>query len=473
MLLKREDIINEMEKGLDVVIIGGGITGAGILNALSKSRLKIGLLEARDYSIGTSSRSSKLIHGGLRYLENFQFSVVKDSVRERDFLLENSRSVGREDFLIPMDDYSWNRFEMFAGMKLYSLFSKKIRATWYSRDEIIKKYPHFSDIKFRGGYIYAEGVVDDSRLVMDNIMNARINGALSLNYAKVTGIDFTDDHYIIEFEDTINKKNHQTKARMIINSAGIWVNDIFEMLSSKFSEMKEYSSMLRMSKGDHIIIPREFYSPEVAIALRSSIDRRQVFIIPRGEVVIIGTTETRYEGDKYDPKPSEEEIDYLIKSVSRYVKFGREDIINSYSGIRPLFGKGEDLGKISREYRIIKNGRIINVVGGKLTTYRSVAFQILDSISKEFSLNLGRDLELNYIPDYNLIKDTDPEIRKFRYYVEYEQAYHIDDILWRREGHYIFSKDSGLSKVDRAWEAIRTVNPDENEKENYRKIINR
>ncbi|MGC8610100.1 MAG: glycerol-3-phosphate dehydrogenase/oxidase [Thermoplasmata archaeon] len=473
MLYKREDIIEEIEKGVDVLIIGGGITGAGILNALSKSKLKICLLEARDYSIGTSSRSSKLIHGGLRYLANLQFSVVKDSVRERDFLLKNSRIVEKEDFLIPLDKYSWNRLELMLGMKIYSYFSKNIKATWHTKEEIIKNFPYFSNMDFNGGYIYAEGIVDDSRLVLDNIMNARMNGALSLNYAKVTNIDYSNNHYTIEFKDILNNKTHYTKSKIVINASGIWVDDIFNILSNKFHEMKEYSSMLKLSKGDHIIIKRDLFPPNLALALRSSIDRRQVFIIPRGDVVIIGTTETKYDGDKENPRPSEEEIDYLIKSVSRYLKLKREDIINAYSGIRPLFGKGEDLGKISREYKIIKKDGIINVVGGKLTTYRTVAFKILDLIEKELSIKVKKGIELNYRPKFELIDEGDFDIQRFKYYVEYEQAYHIEDILWRRENHFTFSKDSGLSKLDKAWDAVKFVNRDEGEKEKYMKSIYR
>jgi len=481
---KRKEYVERLKKGVDVLIVGGGITGAGVFNTLSSLDLDVALIDANDFAFGTSSRSSKLIHGGLRYLANGQFSVVRDSVRERDFLLENSDIVKREDFFIPLDDFSWKRYTLGLGLWLYSFFSKNIKAKWYSREEIIKKYPYLEKTPQRGGYVYAEGVVDDSRLVIENIMSGKMRNRIAINYAQLVSIDFEgNEARSAVVRDKITGEEFKVNFKVLINSAGPWVGDVFKMMKEKFNEIDELSGMLKLSKGDHIVVKRDLFPPDIAIALRSPIDKRQVFIIPRGEVVIIGTTETYYNGSLEDPRPSEREIEYLIESVKRYINITRQDIINAYSGIRPLFGKGEDLGKISREYRIIENENIINILGGKITTYRTVSKKISKLVMEKFSIR--GEPELNFIYKRNVesfkkefkerysINDDEME---FAYDIINEDAYYLDDILWRREGYFIFKKDSGLSAIDTCINSMKKVlGYDENrlieEKKRYIEMI--
>ena len=484
----RKKDIDAIKNGVDILVIGGGITGSGVLNVLSSLNVKVALVDANDFAFGTSSRSSKLIHGGLRYLANGQISVVRDSVRERDFLLNYPDLVKREDFFIPLDEYSWSKTSLRFGLWVYSFFSKSIKAKWYPKEEISKMYPALAKTPQRGGYIYAEGVVDDSRLVMENILSAKQNNAVALNYAEVTSINFENDiakSAIIR--DKVLGEEFTVPFKMLINSAGPWVGNIFKMMENKYKEIDDLIKMLKLSKGDHIIIKKELFPVDVAIAIRSPIDRRQVFVIPRGDVVIIGTTEIYYEGDISNPRPTEKEINYLIDSVKRYVKnLSRNDVINAYSGIRPLFGKGSDLGKISREYKIIKNKNIINIVGGKITTYRTVAIKLSRMVMEDLGVSGKPDIKFTYKRDIQSKMDeiskkfalkNDEQIN-YAYDILYESAFHLDDILWRREGYSIFSNDAGLSKMDSCLEVMEKIlNYDKKqlewEKKNYLETIYR
>lgn len=481
---KRRGDVERLKKGVDVLIVGGGITGAGVFNMLSGLKIEVALVDSNDFAFGTSSRSSKLIHGGLRYLANGQFSVVRDSVRERDFLLEKSGVVQRENFLIPLDEYSWSRYSLSLGLWLYSFFSRNIKAEWYSMERISALYPYLEKTPQRGGYVYAEGVVDDSRLVINTIMSGKMEGGIALNYARVKSISFNDgearDAVII---DRIRGEEFHVPFRIMINSAGPWVGSIFSMMKEKYEKIERLSGMLKLSKGDHIVVSREKFPLDIALTIRSQVDGRQVFIIPRGEVVIVGTTETYYSGSLENPVPSEKEIEYLIESVKRYMKISRDDVLNAYSGIRPLFGKSQDLGKISREYRVLRTGNVINILGGKITTYRTVARKVSREVMRMFSKNGDTDLRFTYrrSPESemdNLSRKysiTRSEL-KFAYDIVYEDAFHLDDILWRREGDFIFSRDAGVSKINDAVNAMKKVlnytdETLENEKLNYLRSI--
>jgi glycerol-3-phosphate dehydrogenase len=466
IISSRKKAIERLKSGVDVAIIGGGITGAGVFNILSSQQLKVALFDANDFAFGTSSRSSKLIHGGLRYLANGQFSVVRDSVRERDFLLNFPNLVRREDFFIPVDSNSWSKTELRLGLWLYSLFSRSIKAKWYSETEIREKFPPLGNTPQRGGFIYAEGVVDDARLVIENILSAESRGAIAQNYSEVIGIDYDGENAkSITVKDLILNEEFQIPVKMIVNSTGPWIGKIFEHMKDKYSEISELIRQIKLSKGDHIIVKRGVLPINTALAIRSPIDKRQVFVIPRGEVIIIGTTEIFYNGEISNPAPSENEINYLIESVKNYViGISRNDVINAYSGLRPLFGSSDNLGKISREYKVVKTGNIVNILGGKITTYRTVALKVSKMVSDSFGISGLPNIILEYSrnstegdKELKEISGGDKDKEKFCKDILYEHAYHIDDILWRREGAFIFSSDSGLSLVEKCLDVMGNV----------------
>ena len=371
--------------------------------------------------------------------------------------------VKKEDFFIPIDSNSWSKMKLRVGLWIYSLFSRSIKAKWYSQNEINEKFPALKGTPQKGGFIYAEGVVDDARLVIDSILAAENNGASALNYAEVIKIDFDGNSAkSITVRDKILSREFEIPVKMIVNSTGPWIAKILEHTKDRYSNVKEIIGQIKLSKGDHIIVRKEMLPINTALAIRSPIDKRQVFIIPRGDVIIIGTTEISYDKEISNPQPSENEIEYLIKSVKNYVKeISKKDVINAYAGLRPLFGSSDNLGKISREYKVVTTGNIVNILGGKITTYRTVALKVSRMVSDAFKIKGLPNMKLNYpaktFEDNREIAEIsggDKEKAKFCKDILLEHAFHIDDILWRREGAFIFNNDAGVSLIDKCLDVM-------------------
>lgn len=467
---KRDRIVNSMAAGVDVLIVGGGITGAGVLNLLSSTGISCALIDSEDFARGTSSRSSKLIHGGLRYLAHGNISIVRQSVRERDFLIKNSDAVKKIGFMIPIDSYSWSKNSLGFGLRLYSLFSKNIKAKWMSKDEIIKEEPVFENIDFRGAYVYAEGIANDARLVLNTILSAEKNGARILNHAELKSIVFEDLAKEAVVIDRIGNREFRVPFKFMVNATGPWIANLFEQFKSKYAPAEKLKEHLKLSKGAHIMIRKELFPINNGIAVRSPVDKRQIFIIPRGEVLLIGTTETYFNGNLSDPEVDENDVRYLIDSVKTYIPaLSEKDVISVFAGVRPLFGKKQDLGDISREYKVFRTGNIINIMGGKLTTFRTVSMKVSKILEKEMNLKKEPFIQFSYRREIDSKKEelskllvannlpaTEDSIT-FAYDIIYEHAYHISDILWRREGVAIFSADAGMSKLNVCSEVLKKM----------------
>ncbi|MGC8497052.1 MAG: glycerol-3-phosphate dehydrogenase/oxidase [Thermoplasmata archaeon] len=467
---ERNKIVNSMTAGVDVLIVGGGITGAGVLNLLSSIGISCALIESEDFARGTSSRSSKLIHGGLRYLAHGNISIVRQSVKERDFLLKNSDAVKKIGFMIPIDQYSWSKSSLGFGLRIYSLFSKNIKAKWMSKDEIIKEEPVFENIDFRGAYVYAEGIANDARLVINTILSAEKNGAIILNYAELKSIVFDDVAKEAVVIDKIGNREFRVPFKFMVNATGPWIANLFEQFKSKYAYSKKLKEHLKLSKGAHIMISKELFPINNGIAVRSPIDKRQIFIIPRGEVLLIGTTETYFNGNLRDPEVDENDVKYLIDSVKTYIPtLSEKDVISVFAGVRPLFGKNQDLGNISREYKVFRTGNIINIMGGKLTTFRTVSMKVSKILEREMNLKKEPFMQFSYKREIDFRKEelsklladnklpVSEDSITFAYDIIYEHAYHIEDILWRREGVAIFSADEGRSKLNICSDVLKNM----------------
>jgi glycerol-3-phosphate dehydrogenase len=467
---ERENIVNSMNAGVDVLVIGGGITGAGVLNLLSSIGIKCALIESEDFARGTSSRSSKLIHGGLRYLAHGNISIVRQSVKERDFLIKNSDAVKKIGFMIPIDSYSWSKSSLAFGLRLYGLFSKNIKAKWMSKDEIRNEEPVFENIDFKGAYVYAEGIANDARLVINTILSAEKNGAMILNYAELKSIVFEDLAKEALVIDKIGNKEFTVPFKFMVNATGPWISNLFQQFKSKYAYAENLKNNLKLSKGAHIMVRKDIFPINNGIAVRSPVDKRQVFIIPRGEVILIGTTETYFNGDLNDPEVDEADVKYLIDSVKNYIPaLSEKDVITVFAGVRPLFGKKQELGDISREYKVFRTGNIINIMGGKLTTFRTVSMKVSKIIEKELGLKKEPSMQFSYRREIEarktelskLLIDNNMPVNEdsitFAYDIVYEHAYHVEDILWRREGSAIFSADQGLSKLGLCSEILKKM----------------
>lgn len=411
-------------KHVECLIVGGGIVGAGIANILSQNGVGCILSEKGDFASGTSSGSSKLIHGGIRYLAQGHIRLTLDLLRERNYLIENTDLVKRLDFDIIVDDYSWSSAYMRLGLFLYSLLGGKF--------EIPERFQNNGKYSggVRGYFHYFDGVTDDSTLVMHNIISAHENNCICLNYAEVVSLKDQGDKVEVKLLDRTNSREISFTCDLVMNCTGAWSNSLLKLYRP------QSTIPLRMSKGVHIAFERGSLPLERAVTFRSHLDRRQMFLVPRGNVTIVGTTESPVSGPE-DLEVAEKDVEYLLNSARRlFPGLKAEDVVSSYSGIRPLIGKGHNLDKVSRNFSIFKHGRMITVAGVKLTDYRNAARKAAVAVGKLF----GRGIRVSGLPkiSYNRPKNIDDP----GYFIKYECAIKPEDITRRRLGIEIYDPRS-------------------------------
>ncbi len=433
---RKDDIVVASGGEFEVLIVGGGISGAGIANILAENGIRTVLVEKSDFASGTSSGSSKLVHGGLRYLANGEFREVKDLLKERDYLVNNTQIVKELNFHILVDEFSWKKSTIRFGLFLYNLLSGKLSIPRYRKND--GRYPS----QVRGYFEYKDAYTDDSKLVIYNIVSAKRAGALCLNYVQATGFSKVGDKTTVNLKDTVSGSEFKINAKVVVNACGPWARDLMEMAGVG----DEVS--LKLSKGIHLVVPSGVAPVKDAIAFRTPLDGRQMFVIPRGEVVHIGTTDTFVSGPD-DFRIVDEDVDYLIKSASYlFPGITKEDIITSFSGLRPLFGKGDDPGKISREFQVVAKDNLVNVLGGKITNYRSAARKVAGAISPL----LGRKIMTEGLPTINY-SPADSE-RDINYMIMNECPVTFEDIMRRRGAYRVYSLDAGKSKEGKVIKAM-------------------
>lgn len=421
------DLTRINNRTVDVLIIGGGITGSGVANILAESGIDFVLLERGDFASGTSSGSSKLIHGGLRYLQQGRLGEVRNLIKERNYLRKNTEIVGDMEFHILIGKGSWNRATIRSGLFLYNILDGRIQIPRYRKNTGL--YPAGVD----GYFAYMDAYTDDSRLVISNICSAKASGGICLNYCEVTGLSRNNDSYAVDIRDRISGKRYALKARIIVNCAGPWAIEVMKMIGLRTTPS------FRLSKGIHLVLPAGKLRLSNAVVFRSHIDGRQLFLIPRGEVIHLGTTDN-FVSDPGDFSITEEEISYLLESAGYlFGKIDRKIVINAFSGIRPMVSESMDPGSASRESAIIQEDSVINVLGGKLTDYRITARNAARIV---LSL-LGNKSDIQGLPRISYHREG--TLNDFVYDIRYECAITAEDILRRREGLRIYSADAGKS----------------------------
>ncbi len=367
----------------DIAIIGGGITGAGAARDAASRGLKVALIEAADFASGTSSRSSKLIHGGIRYLENLEFHLVFEALSERQRLFELApHLVHPLRFLLPL--YKSSRvpaWKMGLGMWLYdalSLFEAPELNQFLDTEEVRREFPALQTRDLEGAFAYYDAYMDDDRLVLETLRSAHSHGADMVNYVQATGAQFTGGRVsAIECKDVLSGQPFHLKARHVISSVGPWTDRVGEML------LKKWKKTLRPSKGVHLTFNKNRFQLHDAVVMGA--ESRIVFAIPRHEMVIVGTTDTDYPGDPVKVRTEEEDVHYLMQVIDKYfpgAKITRKDIVGCYAGVRPLIDDGSQTeSKTSREHVIWTDPTGITfVAGGKYTTYRNMAQQTVEEV---------------------------------------------------------------------------------------------
>jgi glycerol-3-phosphate dehydrogenase len=382
---RREAINNLANEIFDLLIIGGGITGAGIALDAAARGLSVALVEKRDFAAGTSSRSTKLIHGGLRYLEHYDFALVREGLQERSLLLKIApHLVEPFPFVIPVYRNNGRNYDhplkMRAGLVLYDLLAGRHGFGGHrrlSRDEALKLAPLLDPRGLKGALLYYDALTDDSRLVIDVIKAAYALGATISNYTRVTGFIKNDDAIIAgaRLRDELTGAEFAVRSRIVINATGVWMNDIAELNQTG----TELTKCVRPAKGIHLTLPAEKLQVDSAWLIPSLNDKRFYFIVPWHGRVNIGTTDTDYTGDKDSPRAENDEILEILKAINAYFPAAQlepDDVLSSWAGLRPLISEknATSTKEISRKEELFeRSDGLISISGGKLTTYRLMA----------------------------------------------------------------------------------------------------
>jgi len=373
-------------ESFDLVVIGGGITGAGIARDAALRGMKVALLEKGDFGSGTSSRSSKLIHGGLRYLKQLYISLVKESLTEQRLLLQLAPHLVRPlPFLIPIYAGWSDRIEKWIGMIGYDLLKRGnslLRHRNLSSEEVLELEPLLRREKLSGGFIYYDCNVDDARLTLITLKSAALEGAVVANYTQAAHIECADRKWCqVGFQDHLSGISGMLKARLVVGAGGPWTDELLHLIDHP-------RPVLRVTKGVHIVVPRQRLHVEHAVVLPTE-NKRFIFTVPKGDFTYIGTTDTDYDGSLDDVTVDAADARYLLENTNRcfpWSKLAAADIVSAWAGLRPLLREVGDPSKISRDYSIghYASGLVI-ITGGKLTTYRHMAENLLDQVLSHYA----------------------------------------------------------------------------------------
>ncbi|WP_043993454.1 glycerol-3-phosphate dehydrogenase/oxidase [Leifsonia xyli] len=370
---------------LDILVVGGGIVGTGsAVDAVTRG-LSVGLVEARDFASGTSSRSSKLVHGGIRYLEQLDFGLVREALIERGLLLQRiaPHLVKPVRFLYPLHKRVWERFYIGAGMMLYDIFSYTgLRPPGVphhrhlSRRQVLRAIPSLTPNALVGGITYYDAQVDDARYVATLARTAAHYGARVAARVRVEGFVKVGERVVgVRARDLETDERFEIRAKQVVNATGVWTDDTQAMVGER-GQFK-----VRASKGIHLVVPRDRFQSKMGLLLRT--EKSVLFVIPWGRHWLIGTTDTDWNLDKAHPAATAADIDYLLAHVNEVlnVPLTREDVEGVYAGLRPLLaGESEETSKLSREHLVAHSvPGLVVIAGGKWTTYRVMAKDAIDA----------------------------------------------------------------------------------------------
>ena len=432
-------------KKFDFIVIGGGASGLGCALDASSRGYSVILLEKFDFCKGTSSRSTKLIHGGVRYLEKGQISLVYEALKERDVLIKNAPHLVKQiGFLIPVYNY-FLKFYYFFGLKIYDFISGNLsfeKSRTVNRESAIKLVPNVDKEKLKGGVVYFDGQFDDSRLGIDIALTSEINNAVLINYMSVESL-IKENGKIkgVIAHDSVNNNNFSINSDNVINATGVFSRSIMELDSNKLK------TVIRPSQGVHLVVDKCFLNGNFGILVPKTSDGRVLFAVPWLDHVIIGTTDTVIDNPSFNPESTQEEINFILENIKNYLEVYplKEDIKSVFVGLRPLVAnnsssKSKDL---SRKHKIIvSESGMVSIIGGKWTTYRRMAENVIDLTLKKTKLpfvnSKTSDLKIkNGLSDIDFSKKSlsdDFFLSKemIIHYVNNEMALNLDDIMSRR-----------------------------------------
>jgi glycerol-3-phosphate dehydrogenase len=383
--MNREEMLRRLhDRGQpwDIVIVGGGATGVGSAVDAASRGYNVLLLEQSDFGKGTSSRSTKLVHGGVRYLQQANVSLVMEALKERGILRENAPHLVHDlAFVVP--NYDWWEAPFYGiGLKIYDMLAGRYGfgpSNHLSREKTIERIPTIEAEGLRGGTVYYDGQFDDARLLINLVQTAAEQGATLLNYVEVTGLLKAGDGFIagVIARDLESGEDLSVAAKAVVNATGAFADTIRRM------DNPQAKPMISPSQGVHIVLHKSFLPGDTAVMVPRTDDGRVLFAIPWHDRVLVGTTDTPVDEVPLEPRPLDEEIDFILKHTARYLKKdpAPEDVLSTFAGIRPLVsdgGEGSTAG-LSRDHTVhVAGSGLITITGGKWTTYRKMAEDTVD-----------------------------------------------------------------------------------------------
>ncbi len=395
LLTRREDLLARLEPNAvyDLAIVGGGATGLGVALDAAARGLKVVLLEADDFAKGTSSRSTKLVHGGVRYLAQGNIALVREALHERSTLLRNAPHIAQPlSFVVPA--YKWWESAFYGiGLKMYDALAgaSGLGATHFlSRQATLACLPSVQSAHLRGGVQYWDGQFNDSKLALALARSAAVQGALLLNYMKASRLLYADAKVSgLACEDVLTGQRHALQARCVVNATGVWVDALREQDGTP-------EPMVAPSQGVHIVVDAHFLAGHTALMIPKTADGRVLFAVPWLGKVILGTTDTPRHDLAVEPLAFEAEIDFILSEAARYLRVApqRSDVKSIWVGLRPLVKPPQDDGEntkgLSREHIVlVSRSGLVTVTGGKWTTYRAMAEDVLEKCTASGLLPAG------------------------------------------------------------------------------------
>ncbi len=456
----KRDLDRASKERFDVIIIGGGIIGAGIARDAALRGLRVLLVEKDDFAAGTTSRSTRLIHGGLRYLRTFQFGLVRQDLREREILLKIApHLVQRLKFIIPLlRSQPYYRLTLPFGLYLYDLlvWNRDVpRRQHLSVNKTLKLEPALAEIQdLIGSYVYQDcQAVRMERLCMENLVAAAESGACVINHAAANSLALHGAKVSsLDFHDQLSGETRRAEGTIVINAAGHWADYVWQKLKV------QGTVGLRRTKGIHLLTRK---IAENAVVLFARSDGRLFFVIPWGENSLIGTTDTDYRGDPDNVQAEAKDIEYLVNETRHYFpQFSQGDVFYAMAGLRPLVeAKRKAASDTSRAHRIIDHSRaggpdgLITVLGGKITAYRGIAEETVDLVCRKLgrrensttATRLLPGAEPGRIDPYSAAIDITQQVK---YAVEEEEALTVEDFLLRRSSAGL-APSQGLDILER------------------------
>ena len=455
--MNRVEMLNQLSqtKQWDMVIIGGGATGLGCALDAASRGYKTLLIEQFDFSKGTSSRSTKLVHGGVRYLEQGNIKLVREALRERGYLLQNAPHLTSvQPFIVPVFSW-WEKLYYAFGLKIYDLLAGSLslgKTKVLSKKETIAHLPAINPDKLSGGILYVDGQFDDSRLCIDLAITATSQGASLINYCKATGFEKSKDKIShVKIKDTLSGNEYSVNTKSVINATGVFTDSILQMDDAKRHDL------VSPSQGIHLVVDPSFFPGANAMMIPKTTDGRVLFAVPWHGKIVLGTTDTPINTTQIEPIPLEEEIEFILKHINKYCinTIHRSDVKSVYVGLRPLVKiKGKQrTSLLSRDHTlVIAPSGLVTITGGKWTTYRKMAQDAVDNavfISKQRktdcrtkSILIGNNKEKELLIK-EMIENNDSLGEKIHvnypylqaevvYGIKYEMAISVEDILARR-----------------------------------------